>query len=84
MAEARRTVTIQGEVFALDDIEAAHLSRGLTGGLLDLRTTDGEEHTFQLWIRDSAADHAAYVVLKYECGCYSESWPRGWGGGSGS
>ncbi|WP_338693444.1 hypothetical protein V2W30_03070 [Streptomyces sp. Q6] len=81
--ETERTVTIQGTVFALDEIVEAHLSRGLTGGVLDLRTADGEEHTFHLWIRDSAADHAAYVTLTYDSGCCTETRPRGWGGSGG-
>ncbi|MER6445664.1 hypothetical protein [Streptomyces venezuelae] len=74
-----RTVTVQGVVFELDELVAVHLQRGYTGGVLDLRTADGEHHTFELSIRDSAADHAAYLVLKYESGCYTETWPR-WGG----
>ncbi|MEV7725150.1 hypothetical protein AB0P15_10505 [Streptomyces sp. NPDC087917] len=69
------SVTIQGVVFELDQIVEAHLQRGYTGGTLDLRTADGALHTFELWIRDSAADHRAYVVLKYESGCYTETWP---------
>ncbi|MFJ9338968.1 hypothetical protein ACIRP0_06705 [Streptomyces sp. NPDC101733] len=70
-----RTVTIQGVEFELDQIVDAHLQRGYTGGILDLSTADGVHHTFELWIRDSAADHRAYVVLKYESGCYTETWP---------
>ncbi|MDJ0382004.1 hypothetical protein [Streptomyces sp. G-G2] len=74
-----RTVTVQGVVFDLDDIVEAHLQRGYAGGVLDLRTADDLEYTFELYIRDSAADYEAYVMLKHHSGCYSESWPRGWG-----
>ncbi|MFE1872392.1 hypothetical protein ACFW9N_16030 [Streptomyces sp. NPDC059496] len=66
-------------VFELDEIVEVHLQRGYTGGVLDLRTADGGEYTFELFIRDSPADHEAYLVLKYESGCYTETWPA-WGG----
>ncbi|GAB3137206.1 hypothetical protein GCM10027290_02520 [Micromonospora sonneratiae] len=71
-----RKFSIQGVQFDLDDIDQAHLSRGLTGGILELWTVDGEEHVFQLWTRDSAADHEAYLILKHESGCFTETMPR--------
>ena len=74
-----RKFTIQGIEFDLDDITEAHFGRGYSGGVLDVWTVDGEEHTFQLYIRDSAEDFEAYAILKYESNCYSESWPRGRG-----
>ncbi|MGZ9931637.1 hypothetical protein ACXNSR_17285 [Streptomyces sp. NC-S4] len=74
-----RTVTVQGVVFELDQVVEVHLQRGYTGGVLDLRTADGGQFTFELSIRDSAADHEAYLVLKYESGCYTETRPS-WGG----
>ncbi|MGW0433445.1 hypothetical protein ACWDV4_13030 [Micromonospora sp. NPDC003197] len=79
-----RKFTIQGVEFDLEDIVAAHFHRGYTGGLLDLRTADGEEHTFDLYTRDSAEDFQAYAILRYESNCYTESWARGVGPGAGS
>ncbi|GLZ77154.1 hypothetical protein Afil01_19610 [Actinorhabdospora filicis] len=71
---------IQGVEFDLDTITYAHFSRGLTGGILDVLTSDGGDHTFQLWTRDVADDFYAYAILKYECEHYTESFPKGYGG----
>lgn len=71
-----RKFEIEGVVFDLDDIDAAHFDAGLTGGILELWTTDGECHTFRLWTRDSAADFEVYAILKYESANFSESRPR--------
>jgi hypothetical protein len=72
---------LKGIEFDTDDIERAHLHRGYTGGELTMYTKDGEEYCEHLWIRDSAEDHHAYVMLKYHTDCYTETWPKGWGKG---
>ncbi|MGW5684022.1 hypothetical protein [Nonomuraea sp. NPDC003754] len=70
--------SIRGVEFDLDDITDAHLQRGYSGGHLEVTTADGRSHVFYLDIRD-AYDEQAYLILKYESDCYSETRPRSWG-----